>query len=399
MERFVYADNAATTQVTKPVLDAMLPYFCEEYANPSSLYRFGNCAKRALEQARAQVASVINAEPMEIFFTAGGSESDNWLKEILKQAKKKGKNHFITSAIEHHALIHTGERLAKEGFDVTFLPVDKYGFVDPEEVRRSIRPETALVSVMFANNEIGTIQPIKEIGQICRDAHVLFHTDAVQAAGHIKIDVKEMNIDMLSISGHKFHGPKGVGAFYCRKGISLPNLIDGGAQERNRRAGTENMPGIIGLAAALTIANDEMEETIKRVSAMRDRLIDGLLSSIPKSRLNGPREHRLPGNCNISFLGVEGESLLLHLDLEGITASSGSACASSSLDPSHVLLGIGLPHEVAHGSVRLSIGDLNTEEDIDYILEKLPAIVSGLRSMSPMWEDMQNGKVSYDEYL
>ena len=399
MERFVYADNAATTQVTKPVLDAMLPYLTEEYANPSSLYRFGNRAKRALEKARAQVAEVINAEPMEIYFTAGGSESDNWIKEIMRAAKKKGKNHFITSAIEHHALIHTAQRLSKEGYEVTILPVDKEGFVDPEQLKKSIRPETALVSIMFANNEIGTIQPVKEIGAICREAGVLFHTDAVQAAGHVKIDVKEMNIDMLSISGHKFHGPKGVGAFYCRKGISLTNLIDGGAQERGRRAGTENMPGIIGLATALTIANNEMEETSKRVSAMRDRLIDGLLSSIPKCRLNGSRYNRLPGNCNISFLGVEGESLLLHLDLEGIAASSGSACASSSLDPSHVLLAIGLPHEVAHGSVRLSIGDLTTEEDIDYILEKFPPIVEGLRSMSPLWEEMQNGKVSYDQYL
>lgn len=394
MEKFVYADNAATTRISQPVLDAMLPYLTEEYANPSSLYRFGNRAKRAVENARSQVAEVLGAEPMEIYFTAGGSESDNWIKEIMRTLQKKGKNHFITSAVEHHALLHTAQRLMKEGFEVTFLPVDKEGFVDPQQLRDSIRPETGLVSIMFANNEIGTIQPVKELGAICREAGVLFHTDAVQAAGHIKINVKEMNIDMLSISGHKFHGPKGVGAFFCRRGLVLPNLIDGGAQERGRRAGTENVAGIVGLATALKIADDEMEATSKRVSAMRDRLIDGILAAVPKSKLNGPRENRLPGNCNISFLGVEGESLLLHLDLAGIAASSGSACASASLDPSHVLLAIGLPHEVAHGSVRLSIGDLNTEEDIDYILEKLPNIVSMLRSMSPLWEEIEKGEVS-----
>lgn len=394
MEKFVYADNAATTRISQPVLDAMLPYLTEEYANPSSLYRFGNRAKQAVEDARSQVAEVLGAEPMEIYFTAGGSESDNWIKEIMRTLQKKGKNHFITSAVEHHALLHTAQRLMKEGFEVTFLPVDKEGFVDPQQLRDSIRPETGLVSIMFANNEIGTIQPVKELGAICREAGVLFHTDAVQAAGHIKINVKEMNIDMLSISGHKFHGPKGVGAFFCRRGLVLPNLIDGGAQERGRRAGTENVAGIVGLATALKIADNEMEATSKKVSAMRDRLIDGILAAVPKSKLNGPRENRLPGNCNISFLGIEGESLLLHLDLAGIAASSGSACASASLDPSHVLLAIGLPHEVAHGSVRLSIGDLNTEEDIDYILEKLPKIVSMLRSMSPLWEEIKKGEVS-----
>ena len=288
------------------------------------------------------------------------------------------------------------ELLEKEGFEVTYIPVDREGQINPEDIKKAIGPETGLVSIMFANNEIGTIHPIKEIGAICREAGVLFHTDAVQAAGHIKIDVKEMNIDMLSLSAHKFHGPKGTGAFYCRRGIALNSLIDGGAQERGKRAGTENVAGIVGLGTAIRIANEEMEETTKRVSAMRDRLIDGILEKIPQCRLNGPRENRLPGNCNISFLGIEGESLLLRLDLAGIAASSGSACASSSLDPSHVLLAIGLPHEVAHGSVRLSLSDFNTEEDVDYILEKLPEIVSTLRSMSPLWEAMQKGEVSYE---
>lgn len=396
MERFVYADNAATTKISKPVLDAMLPYLTEEYGNPSSLYRFGNQAKRAIETARKEVADALNADPFEIIFTGGGSEADNWVKEIMRSLQKKGKNHFITSVVEHHALLHSAQRLEKEGFDVTYLPVDHEGQIDPEAVRQAIRPETGLVSIMFANNEIGTLYPIEEIGAICRQAGVLFHTDAVQAAGHVKIDVKQMNIDLLSLSAHKFHGPKGVGAFYCRRGIPLANLIDGGAQERGKRAGTENVAGIVGLGTALRIANEEMAETAARVSAMCDRLIDGILTTIPQCRLNGSRQNRLPGNCNISFLGIEGESLLLRLDLAGIAASSGSACASSSLDPSHVLLAIGLPHEVAHGSVRLSLSDFNTEEDVTYILEKLPEIVSTLRSMSPLWEAMQKGQVSYE---
>lgn len=396
MERFVYADNAATTKISKPVLDAMLPYLTEEYGNPSSLYRFGNQAKRAIETARKEVADALNADPFEIIFTGGGSEADNWVKEIMRSLQKKGKNHFITSVVEHHALLHSAQRLEKEGFEVTYLPVDREGQIDPEAVRQAIRPETGLVSIMFANNEIGTLYPIEEIGAICRQAGVLFHTDAVQAAGHVKIDVKQMNIDLLSLSAHKFHGPKGVGAFYCRRGIPLANLIDGGAQERGKRAGTENVAGIVGLGTALWIANEEMEETSARVRAMRDRLIDGILTTIPQCRLNGSRHNRLPGNCNISFLGIEGESLLLRLDLAGIAASSGSACASSSLDPSHVLLAIGLPHEVAHGSVRLSLSDFNTEEDVTYILDKLPEIVSTLRSMSPLWEAMQKGQVSYE---
>ena len=396
MEQFVYADNAATTKLSPAVLEAMMPYLTEEYGNPSSLYRFGNHAKRAIEQARKEVADVLGAEPFEIFFTGGGTEADNWVKEIMRSLKARGKNHFITSAVEHHALLHSAQRLQKEGFEVTFIPVDREGRIDPEQVRAAIRPETGLVSIMFANNEIGTIYPIKEIGAICRQAGVLFHTDAVQAAGHLPINVKEMNIDLLSLSAHKFHGPKGVGAFYCRRGIPLPSLIDGGAQERGKRAGTENVAGIVGLGAALRLANEEMSEASARVSAMRDRLIDGILQTVPMCRLNGPRHNRLPGNCNISFLGIEGESLLLRLDLAGIAASSGSACASSSLDPSHVLLAIGLPHEVAHGSVRLSLSDYNTEEDVDYILEKLPEIVSTLRSMSPLWEQIQKGQIHYD---
>ena len=396
MEQFVYADNAATTKLSPAVLEAMMPYLTEEYGNPSSLYRFGNHAKRAIEQARKEVADVLGAEPFEILFTGGGSEADNWVKEIMRSLKARGKNHFITSAVEHHALLHSAQRLQKEGFEVTFIPVDREGQIDPEQVRAAIRPETGLVSIMFANNEIGTIYPIKEIGAICRQAGVLFHTDAVQAAGHLPINVKEMNIDLLSLSAHKFHGPKGVGAFYCRRGIPLPSLIDGGAQERGKRAGTENVAGIVGLGAALRLANEEMSQTSARVSAMRDRLIDGILQTVPMCRLNGPRHNRLPGNCNISFLGIEGESLLLRLDLAGIAASSGSACASSSLDPSHVLLAIGLPHEVAHGSVRLSLSDYNTEEDVDYILEKLPEIVSTLRSMSPLWEQIQKGQIHYD---
>ena len=396
MEQFVYADNAATTKLSPAVLEAMMPYLTEEYGNPSSLYRFGNHAKRAIEQARKEVADVLGAEPFEILFTGGGTEADNWVKEIMRSLKARGKNHFITSAVEHHALLHSAQRLQKEGFEVTFIPVDREGQIDPEQVRAAIRPETGLVSIMFANNEIGTIYPIQEIGAICRQAGVLFHTDAVQAAGHLPINVKEMNIDLLSLSAHKFHGPKGVGAFYCRRGIPLPSLIDGGAQERGKRAGTENVAGIVGLGAALRLANEEMPEASARVSAMRDRLIDGILQTVPMCRLNGPRHNRLPGNCNISFLGIEGESLLLRLDLAGIAASSGSACASSSLDPSHVLLAIGLPHEVAHGSVRLSLSDYNTEEDVDYILEKLPEIVSTLRSMSPLWEQIQKGQIHYD---
>lgn len=389
MDRFVYADNAATTQISEPVLNAMLPFLRENYGNASSLYRLGNTSKRAIEKARQQVATAINADPFEIIFTGCGSESDNWLKTILHSMEKKGKKHMITSCVEHHALMHSAARLEKEGFDVTYVGVDSEGFVNPQEIKNAIRPDTGLVSIMFANNEIGTIEPIAEIGAICKEAGVYFHTDAVQAIGHVPVDVKAMNIDMLSLSAHKFHGPKGVGVFYCRRGIPLDSLIDGGDQERGKRAGTENVAGIVGLGEAIELAVASMDETAERLSKMRDRLIDTILKEIPACHCNGSREKRLPGNANISFRGVEGEGLLLRLDMAGIAASSGSACASSSLDPSHVLLAIGLPHETAHGSVRFSFSDMNSEEDIDYILEKLPPIVKTLRDMSPLWEEIQ----------
>lgn len=389
MDRFVYADNAATTQISEPVLNAMLPFLKENYGNASSLYRLGNTSKRAIEKARQQVATAINADPFEIIFTGCGSESDNWLKTILHSLEKKGKKHMITSCVEHHALMHSAARLEKEGFDVTYVGVDSEGFVNPQEIKNAIRPDTGLVSIMFANNEIGTIEPIAEIGAICKEAGVYFHTDAVQAIGHVPVDVKAMNIDMLSLSAHKFHGPKGVGVFYCRRGIPLDSLIDGGDQERGKRAGTENVAGIVGLGEAIELAVASMDETAERLSKMRDRLIDTILKEIPACHCNGSREKRLPGNANISFRGVEGEGLLLRLDMAGIAASSGSACASSSLDPSHVLLAIGLPHETAHGSVRFSFSDMNSEEDIDYILEKLPPIVKTLRDMSPLWEEIQ----------
>lgn len=389
MDRFVYADNAATTQISEPVLNAMLPFLRENYGNASSLYRLGNTSKRAIEKARQQVAAAINADPFEIIFTGCGSESDNWLKTILHSLEKKGKKHMITSCVEHHALMHSAARLEKEGFDVTYVGVDSEGFVNPQEIKNAIRPDTGLVSIMFVNNEIGTIEPIAEIGAICKEAGVYFHTDAVQAIGHVPVDVKAMNIDMLSLSAHKFHGPKGVGVFYCRRGIPLDSLIDGGDQERGKRAGTENVAGIVGLGEAIELAVASMDETAERLSKMRDRLIDTILKEIPACHCNGSREKRLPGNANISFRGVEGEGLLLRLDMAGIAASSGSACASSSLDPSHVLLAIGLPHETAHGSVRFSFSDMNSEEDIDYILEKLPPIVKTLRDMSPLWEEIQ----------
>lgn len=389
MDRFVYADNAATTQISEPVLNAMLPFLKENYGNASSLYRLGNTSKRAIEKARQQVATAINADPFEIIFTGCGSESDNWLKTILHSLEKKGKKHMITSCVEHHALMHSAARLEKEGFDVTYVGVDSEGFVNPQDIKNAIRPDTGLVSIMFANNEIGTIEPIAEIGAICKEAGVYFHTDAVQAIGHVPVDVKAMNIDMLSLSAHKFHGPKGVGVFYCRRGIPLDSLIDGGDQERGKRAGTENVAGIVGLGEAIELAVASIDETAERLSKMRDRLIDTILKEIPACHCNGSREKRLPGNANISFRGVEGEGLLLRLDMAGIAASSGSACASSSLDPSHVLLAIGLPHETAHGSVRFSFSDMNSEEDIDYILEKLPPIVKTLRDMSPLWEEIQ----------
>ncbi len=382
----VYADNAATTSLSKEALDAMMPYLTEYYGNPSSLYSLGVKSRQAVENSREIVAKCINAEPKEIFFLSGGSEADNWaIKSAAQLCAKKGKKHIITSKFEHHAVLHTLDALKKQGFEVTYLDVHEDGIVRPEELEKAIREDTALVTIMFANNEIGTIQPVKEIGEICKKRGILFHTDAVQAVGTIPVDAKEIGCDLLSMSAHKFHGPKGVGALFIRKGLRFDNFIDGGAQESNRRAGTENVAGIVGMSVALKHSCEIMSERNSRLEKMRDRLIDGLLK-IDRSRINGDRVRRLPGNVNMCFHGIEGESLLLSLDLKGISASSGSACTSGSLDPSHVLLAIGLPHEVAHGSLRLSFSDNNTEEDIDYILEVIPQIVSTLRAMSPLWE-------------
>ena len=386
----IYADNSATTALSPVVLEKMMPYLTEVYGNPSSLYRIGGKAKEAVETARENIAKNLGAKyASEIFFTSGGSESDNWaLKGVCHALKARGKKHIITSKFEHHAILHTCQSLEKEGFEVTYLDVYENGIVRPEDVEKAIREDTALVTIMYANNEIGTIQPISEIGAICKNHGVLFHTDAVQAAGFVRINVAEQNIDLLSMTAHKIHGPKGCGLLYVRRGVKIDNLIDGGAQERNRRAGTENVAGIVGLDAALQLAIDTMDERNAKLSKMRDRLIDGLLK-IERSRLNGDRINRLPGNINMCFEGIEGESLLLKLDLCGISASSGSACTSGSLDPSHVLLSIGLPHEIAHGSLRLSFSDDNTEEDVDYILEKVPEIVDYLRAMSPLWESIK----------
>ena len=385
-KRFIYADNAATTKVSKPVLDAMLPYFTEHYGNASSIYELGRNAKRDLENARETVAKTIGAEAREIYFTSCGSESDNWaIRMVCERLAAKGKKHIITSVFEHHAVLHVCQALEKQGFEVTYLPVYDNGIVKAEDVKNAIREDTALVTIMYANNEIGTIQPIEEIAAVCHESNVLFHTDAVQAVGHVKIDVKAQGIDMLSISGHKIHAQKGVGALYVRKGIPVTNFIYGGAQERNKRAGTENLPAIIGFAKAMEIANTDIEERAAKTAVMRDKLIDGILK-LPRTRLNGDREKRLPGTVNISIEGIEGESLLLMLDLNGICASSGSACTSGSLDPSHVLLSLGLKHEIAHGSLRLSIDEYTTEEDVDYILEVVPKVVNRLREMSPLWE-------------
>ena len=388
----VYADNAATTKMSRTAIDAMLPYLETHYGNPSSLYSIGQEAAEALLAARETVAGCLGCEPREITFTSGGSEADN--QAIMTAAAigaRNGKKHIISTAFEHHAVLHTLNKLARQGYDITLLDVHENGIVTPEQVAEAIREDTCLVTIMYANNEIGSIQPIPEIGKVCREKGVLFHTDAVQAAGHLAIDVKAQNIDMLSLSGHKFHGPKGVGALYCRKGIPLTNLIEGGAQERGKRAGTENVAGIVSMAAALKEACDNLDETAPRVAAMRDRLIDGLLQ-IPHSVLNGDRTNRLPGNVNICFEGIEGESLLLMLDDEGVCASSGSACTSGSLDPSHVLLAIGRPHEIAHGSLRLSLCDTNTDEEIDHILEVVPKVVTHLRGFSPVWRDLESGK-------
>lgn len=391
----IYADNAATTRPSKTAISVMTKALEEVYGNPSSLYSTGQAAREALEQARADVAAVINAEPREILFTSGGSEADNQaLRSAAAIGKKNGKMHIISTAFEHHAILHTLERLEKEGFEVTLLDVHEDGLVRLDELEDAIREDTCLVTIMFANNEIGTIQPIAEIGAICKKHNVLFHTDAVQAMAHVPIDVKAMNIDMLSASGHKFHSPKGVGFLYCRKGVRLTNLIDGGAQERGKRAGTENVPGILGMAAALKETAANMEKNAAHMSAMRDRLIAGL-QQIPHSALNGDAVKRLPGNVNFCFEGIEGESLLLLLDDKGICASSGSACTSGSLDPSHVLLAIGRVHDVAHGSLRLSIGEDVTEEEIDYMIAAVKEVVEYLRSFSPVWRDLMSGKSQF----
>lgn len=387
----VYVDNAATTAMCVDAVTAMMPYLSENYGNPSSLHSFGQDASAAIMAARNQIASCIGAQTKELYFTSGGSESDNWaIFTAATLGAKKSKRHIISTKFEHHAVLHTLERLEKDGFEVTYLDVYSDGIVRIDDLKNTIRDDTALVTIMYANNEIGTIQPIAEIGKICREKGVLFHTDAVQAVGHVRINVADENIDMLSLSAHKFHGPKGIGALYCRSGIPLQSFIHGGAQERGKRAGTENVAFIVGMAVALTKACAEMDENTKKVTANRDRLIDKLLT-IPNSRLNGHRQFRLPGNLSFCFEGIEGESLLLSLDLKGICASSGSACTSGSLDPSHVLLAIGLPHEVAHGSLRLSLSEYNSAEEIEYIITELPVIVSRLRDMSPVWERITKG--------
>ena len=393
----VYMDYAATTYVKPEVLEEMMPFFTEKYGNPSSFYGISRETKMAIDKARARVSKALNCEINEVYFTGGGSEADNWaIKGIASAHRKKG-NHIITTKVEHHAVLHTCEYLEKQGFEVTYLNVDEEGFINLEELNNAITDKTILVSIMFANNEIGTIQPIKEIGEICRERKVLFHTDAVQAVGNIEIDVKDMNIDLLSLAGHKIYGPKGIGALYVRKGVRIDNLVHGGGQERARRAGTENTASIVGLGKAIELASENLEEHNKKLTVLRDRLIDGLLE-VPHTRLNGPRgDKRLPGNVNITFEFIEGESILLSLDFEGVCASSGSACTSGSLDPSHVLLAIGLPHELAHGSLRLTLGDGSTDEDVDYVLEVVPPIIERLRNMSPLWEDfLKKGEKYYD---
>ena len=391
----VYADNAATTNTSRLAVEAMLPYFDKVFGNPSSLHSVGQEAKEVLDEARQTVADCLGCDAREIYFTSGGSEADN--QAILSAAAlgaRKGKKHIISTAFEHHAVLHTLQKLEKLGYEVTLLDVSDGHTITAQQVKDAIREDTCLVTVMYANNEIGSVLPISEIGAVCKEAGVLFHTDAVQAAGHLHINVKEQNIDMLSLSGHKFHGPKGVGALYCRRGIALSNLIEGGAQERGKRAGTENIPGIVGMAAALKDACDHLDENYEKVSKMRDRLIEGL-SKIPHSALNGDPVNRLPGNVSFCFEGIEGESLLLYLDAKGVCASSGSACTSGSLDPSHVLLAIGRVHDVAHGSLRLSLSHYNTEEEVDHILEVVPQVVQLLRNMSPVWRDLQNGVREY----
>ena len=390
MQPFIYADNAATTALSKVVLDEMMPYLTNEYGNASSLYDLGSRSKAAVNLARQRVATAIGANEKEIYFTSGGSEADNWaIKGVAEAMAKKGKKHIISTAFEHHAVLHCLERLEKNGFEVTLLPVHENGIIRLDELEEAIREDTALVTIMFANNEIGTIQPVKQIGEICKKYGVIFHTDAVQAVGNVNIDVKDMGIDLLSMSAHKFHGPKGVGALYMRRGLVIPNLIDGGAQEKGRRAGTENTAGIVGMGKAIELAVSTMQQRNEKLIQIRNKIIDGA-TKIERSRLNGDRENRLPGNVSLCFEGVEGESLLLMLDLKGVAASSGSACTSGSLDPSHVLLSIGLPHEIAHGSLRLSFSDDNTLEDADYILSVLPPIIERLRAMSPLWDKIKS---------
>jgi cysteine desulfurase len=386
MQRTVYADNAATTALRKTAFNAMLPYLTEEFGNPSTIYSYGRRAKRAVESAREKVAAALGALPEEITFTGGGTEADNWAITAAAALKSRKGKHIISSAVEHHAVLHTLEYLEKQGYAVTYLDVDEYGRVSPDALRAAVRGDTVLITIMAANNEIGTLQPIAELGDIARKAGVLFHTDAVQAVGHIPLDVKRLNVDMLSLAGHKFGGPKGVGALYVRKGLRLPPMLYGGGQERGGRPGTENVAGIVGTAAALEEAAAQLGESAAKVAAMRDRLIEGLLK-IPRSRLTGDPVDRLPGTASFVFECVEGEAMLLLLDQQGICGSSGSACSSGSLDPSHVLLAIGLPHELAHGSLRLTINESNTEDDIDYILEKVPAVVKRLRDMSPLWDE------------
>ena len=388
----IYVDNAATTKTSRTAIDAMLPYFDKIYGNPSSLHSVGQAAADALRKAREEAAEVLGCEPSEITFTSGGSEADNQaLVSAAAIGARKGKKHIISTAFEHHAVLHTLKKLEKEGFEVTLLDVHENGMVSAQQVADAIREDTCLVTVMYANNEIGSIQPIVEIGAVCREKGVIFHTDAVQAVGHIHINVKEENIDMLSLSAHKFHGPKGVGLLYARRGIRLTNIIEGGAQERGKRAGTENIPGIVGMVAALKEANANIDANAAKVSALRDRLIAGL-EKIPHSALNGDRTRRLPGNVSFCFEGIEGESLLLLLDAKGICASSGSACTSGSLDPSHVLLAIGRPHEVAHGSLRLTLSEENTQEEVDYIIEETTKVVKYLRELSPVWKELLSGE-------
>ena len=390
MER-IYMDNAATTRVKPEVLEAMLPYYGEVFGNPSTIYYYGREAHKALDHARQQVATAIGADKDEIYFTSCGTESDNWAIKGAAFAHQKKGNHIITSVIEHHAVLHTCGWLEKHGFEVTYLPVDEYGRVNPADVEKAITDRTILITIMFANNEIGTIEPIAEIAKIAKAHNILFHTDAVQAVGAVPVNVHELGVDMLSLSGHKFYAPKGVGALYIRRGVRIDTHQHGGAQERGKRGGTENMAQIVGLGKAIELATADVEGHAKKLAHMRDRLIDGILAEIPEVRLNGHRTERLPNNVNVSIRYIEGEALLLRLDLAGIAASSGSACTSGSLDPSHVLLAIGLPHEIAHGSLRLSLGDFNTEHDVDVVLEKLPQIVSTLREMSPLFNQEEGG--------